>query len=85
MQHFFYFPRKPDAQKLGERLRNDGFSVEIRTGGDGNWLLLATTLSDHPEQTEDDFHRMEELAAEFGGEYDGFEEVLDLSDPGMVN
>jgi len=85
MQHFFYFPRKADAEKLGERLSNGGFTVEIQTGADGNWLLLATTLSEHQEQTEDDFHRMEELAAEFGGEYDGFEEVLDVFDPGMVN
>jgi len=85
MQHFFYFPREPDAQKLGERLGNDGFSFEIQTGPYGNWLLLATTLSRDQEQTEDDFDRMEELAAEFGGEYDGFEEVLDLFDPGIVN
>ncbi len=85
MQHFFYFPRETDAQKLGERLGNDGFSVEIQTGPDGNWLLLATTLSRDQEQTEDDFDRMEELAVEFGGEYDGFEEVLDLFDPGIIN
>jgi hypothetical protein len=79
MKHYLYFPEKPSAEEAAERLRNRGFSVEVRKGADGdNWLALATKA---PPKTGDEMDElrveMEALAAQFGGEYDGWEAAVD--------
>jgi len=79
MRHYLYFPKKTDAESAGQELRKRGFSVEVRMGADGkNWLALAT--SDPPktgEQMGTVRDEMEALAAQFGGEYDGWEAAID--------
>jgi len=75
MRHYLYFPRKSAAGRVGERLRNRGFEVEVRKGADGrNWLALAKKTppasGEGMEQLRDE---MEALAREFEGEYDGWE------------
>jgi hypothetical protein len=79
MRHFLYFPEKADAESASVRLRDLEFSVEIRRGADGiNWLVLAT--GDPPknaEQMDELRGDMEALAAQFRGEYDGWEAAVD--------
>ena len=79
MRHFLYFTRKTDAEMAGERLRDHGFSVEVSKGGDGeSWLALATKTPPRTgEQMDERRDEMEALAAQFGGEYDGWEVARD--------
>ena len=85
MRHFLYFPRKRDAEKAGERLRNKGFRVEVRKGADGeNWLALA--MKDAPgsgEEMEQLRDEMEAVARELGGDCDGWELAVDPGAPGI--
>ena len=79
MKHYLYFPKKRSAEQAGEQLRNRGFSVEVREGAGGeNWLALAMkVLPKTGEQMEELRDEMEALAAQFGGEYDGWEAAID--------
>lgn len=71
-RHFLYFPNKQDADCAGERLRTCGVSVEIRKSAGDDWLVLGTKDSEAEQAREE----MEALAAEFHGEYDGWEMTL---------
>src|SRR5206468_4941726 len=74
MTHYFYFPENSNAQKAAQRLRNRGFSVEVRRGADGKHLLvLASGAPPKTEQTADHRDEMEAIAEELEGEYDGWE------------
>jgi len=75
MRHYLYFPKEADARKAGEVLQTRGFSVEVRLGADReNWLALATKTPPKNEASMDGLRDdMETLAAELGGEYDGWE------------
>jgi len=43
MRHYLYFPKKRNAEEVGERLRKRGFSVEVQKSSDGeNWTVTAT-------------------------------------------
>jgi regulator of ribonuclease activity B len=79
MKHFLYFPKKRDAERAGKELRSRGFSVEVRKGADGeNWLALAKKLSPKTgEEMSNLSDEVEALAAQFGGEYDGWEAAVD--------
>ncbi len=79
MRHFLYFPRKMDAERAGERLRDRGFSVEVRQSTDGEkWLALATQTPPRTgEEMDERRGEMEALAAQFGGDYDGWEAPID--------
>ena len=79
MRHVLYFPRKSNAEKAGERLRKQGFSVEVRKGSGGkNWLALAArTAPQTGEQMTELREGMETIAVELGGEYDGWELAVD--------
>jgi hypothetical protein len=83
MRHFLYFPQKPDAENAVERLRKRGFSAKVLRGATGeNWLAFATKAPPRTdEQMEELRSEMEALALELGGEYDGWERVLDFADP----
>jgi hypothetical protein len=75
MRHYLYFPKKLDAETAGRRLRERGFSVEVRKGADGdNWLALATHgTPQNAYDVEELRDEMEALAAKLRGEYDGWE------------
>lgn len=79
MRHFLYFTRKKDAEGAGELLRSRGFSVEVRKNAGGeNWLAKATTAPPKSgEQMEELRDVMEGLAAQFSGDYDGWEAPLE--------
>lgn len=75
LQHFFYFPKKSNADKAAEQLRAKGFSVEVRLGADKiNWLALASheplKSGEELKELRDD---LEKLAEKLNGEYDGWE------------
>jgi len=85
VRHYLYFPKKFIAERAAGRLRDAGFEVEVRKGADGvNWLALATGS---PLKDEGDMQRMrdqmEALAADLGGEYDGWEAAVDSVDRGV--
>jgi regulator of ribonuclease activity B len=78
MRHYLYFSSESQAQNAAERLRARGLSVNVRLGADKkNWLALASqnTLQS-PDQMEDVRDKMEAIAMEFGGEYDGWEVAI---------
>lgn len=79
MRHFFYFPKKEDAESAGKLLRNRGFLVEVRLGADSkNWLTLAAKAPPATGEQMDELRdEMEALAEQFGGEYDGWEAAID--------
>ncbi|MGA9043134.1 MAG: ribonuclease E inhibitor RraB [Terriglobales bacterium] len=79
MKHYLYFSKKLNAEEAGERLRIRGFSVEVRKGADGEtWLALATKAPPRTVEQMDELRdEMEALAAQFGGEYDGWEAAID--------
>lgn len=68
--HFLYFSNHTKGQTAALELRRRGFDVEDRLGADDlNWLVLVTCRGT-PEVDEEFF---ESIAAEFDGEYDGWE------------
>jgi Regulator of ribonuclease activity B len=79
MKHYLYFPKEPNAQRAGELLRSRGFSVEVRKGASGeDWLAVATKACPKTSEQMDELRdEMEALAAQFGGEYDGWEAATD--------
>ena len=87
MQHYLYIPRKADAEEAGELLRRRGFSVEVRESrADENWLILATNAPPKSgEQMGELRDELESLAAQFGGEYDGWEAPLGIAFQGTEN
>ncbi len=84
MRHFLYFPQKRNAQGVSEQLRNRGFSVKVDRHPDGEqWAVIAT--KDPPPKTAEEMDElrdeMEGLAAQFGGDYDGWEASMDSLGP----
>jgi Regulator of ribonuclease activity B len=70
---YLYFPAAETAEKAGEKLKAEGYSVEVRLGADDvNWLALANRSLTHEEFDAAD-ERMTELAESLGGEYDGYD------------
>ncbi len=82
MRHYFYFSSRTNAEGAGSRLRESGYSVEVRESKTGtNWLALATadssTIGGEIEQLRASF---EALASQFSGEYDGWEVATNSTD-----
>lgn len=70
MMHYLYFPAHAAACKARDRLQLRGFSTEVRRAAVGaDWLVLARG-TDEAGAPDDELTR---LAAELGGEYDGWE------------
>jgi len=79
MDHFLYFPRKLKAESAARALKDRGYSVAVTRGADNkSWLALAKGLrpqsEEEMEQLRDQF---EALAAQFEGDYDGWETAVD--------
>jgi Regulator of ribonuclease activity B len=73
---YLYFPGRRDADAVAERLRARGLDVTVREGADDvSWLALAR--GDVADEELDELEEvMQELAAEHGGEYDGYERAV---------
>jgi hypothetical protein len=76
-RHYMYLPAEPGAREVARVLTGDGWEAECEQVADA-WLVTATTitsLSDaHVRATRS---RMELLASDHGGEYDGWEAAAD--------
>lgn len=73
IDHYLYFPKKPQAEEAARRLRAKGWQVEVRMGADAeNWLALAKQLAPIHEEIGDVRDELEDLADELHGEYDGW-------------
>jgi regulator of ribonuclease activity B len=73
LDHYLYFPEKANAERAAVKMREKGWTVEVKMGADGeNWLALAK----QPAPIEEDIggirDELEELADRLGGEYDGW-------------
>ena len=70
-EHFFYFPEKPNAERVAVRLRDRGWTAQVGLGADDvNWLVFAK----EPDPVRDMGELWDELttlAEEFSGWYDG--------------
>jgi hypothetical protein len=75
LRHYLYFADKRAARKVGEALRDEGYSVDVRRGAEGkDWLVLAKhTAVPSPELVARLTARMEALATTAHGAYDGWE------------
>jgi hypothetical protein len=73
---YLYFKEQTEAEQAGARLRGDGYDVTVREGADDiSWLALAG--ADIREADLDGAEEaMSALAAELGGEYDGYERAV---------
>jgi Uncharacterized protein conserved in bacteria, COG3076 len=74
VEHFLYFPRRRWAQQAARQLRQLGYEVEVSEGAtEGLWLVLARCQMLPTEENIDTVaEQLQELAAEYGGEYDGW-------------
>jgi hypothetical protein len=80
VNHYMYFPKRCLAEQAGEQLRDRGFDVDCgrRLPGGGEWRVFAS----HTAVVSDSSigllrAAMERLAEEFGGEYDGWEALVE--------
>lgn len=73
--HFLYVASGEAAAAVARELRRQGFHTEERLGWDSvNWLVVARHEAIPAEELLASTRRsMEKLAADFGGEYDGWE------------
>jgi len=73
IDHYLYFPKRHNAEQAADQLRTEGWIVELRMGADGkNWLVLAKQPAPIEESIGDVRDKLEDLAEELGGEYDGW-------------
>ena len=74
IEQFFYFPTLDSADAAGGKLQKQGYKTEvIFRPADSNWLLLATgRIVPGMERIYLIRRHMDELAATFGGKYDGW-------------
>jgi hypothetical protein len=73
-RHFFYFPKKRDANGAKARLIKEGWNAVLkRSADDQNWLVLASRPSGIEAKGGATIRILESLAMEFHGSYDGWE------------
>jgi hypothetical protein len=71
LRHYLYFRSEHDAERATDAARQAGWQAEWRLAADGQqWLLL---VSHRASEMQDWSARLEALAKDFGGEYDGSE------------
>jgi hypothetical protein len=78
VRHYLYFPEKANAEKVAQWFRSQGFTVDVRRGGDNeNWLALVKHETvDNQQDLEKLREEMEALTERLNGEYDGWEVAL---------
>lgn len=75
LRHYLYFRDSAAASAVGKRIGSQDFNVVIRRGADGvDWLVLASQrVVPGEEAVEATRQLLENVASEYGGEYDGWE------------
>lgn len=84
ISHYLYVPHKDQAETLGKRVSESGFSIVVSPGALGNdWLVLASKKQLLDERTISELREFfSELAESVaGGEYDGWEVDLGEEEP----
>lgn len=76
LHQFLYFPSQQSATAACAAAKGRGYELERLefSPPSGKWLLL---LRDNPLKDDAYAFDLAHLAAQFGGEYDGFERTLD--------
>lgn len=75
--HFLYFRTKSAAERARRRLADAQFDVEVKSRGEGNWLVfVAFPGARSVSELEETRQLLERVATEFGGEYDGWEALV---------
>jgi hypothetical protein len=79
VSHFLYFPVEAVARQVQQRLRQrGGFTIDVRPAAQGaHWLVLVSDRSTSNESVDQTRLELESLAAQFKGEYDGWEIELE--------
>jgi regulator of RNase E activity RraB len=77
-RHYFYVPYEVGARAVVTSLVHDGWDADCEEMRDTTWLVTATTMAalDH-SVVRDTRVRLEALAEDHGGEYDGWEAAAD--------
>jgi hypothetical protein len=75
VRHFLYVPDQSAASAIAQELGQRGFATTgYLSGGEQNWLVLATHQMAPTLRALSATRRlMESLVADFGGKYDGWE------------
>jgi hypothetical protein len=76
VEYYFYFPSKDAADRAAAELRADHLSVDVQPSAmdDGKWVALASHSVAPGEPAIADFRdKFEDLAAKYGGQYDGWQ------------
>jgi hypothetical protein len=72
-RHFLYTPQRAGADAVAEALHRDGWLTSIEPSDDV-WLVVATRVHAlTPDVVRETRARLEQLASERGGVYDGWE------------
>ena len=76
-RHYLYVPGELGAQVVARTLVRDGWDAEVEAVRDA-WLITATTVTSLNDTTVRDTRvRLEGLAQDNGGQYDGWEAAAD--------
>lgn len=74
VRHFLYFHTEANARQVQQRLSASGFRIEVRPAAQGaDWLVLLSNRWTTEESLSRTRKELENLAAQFNGEYDGWE------------
>jgi hypothetical protein len=77
-RHYVYVPEEPGARAVAAALVGDGWDADYEELQDASWLVTGSTVTglsgDRVRATR---ARLELLAADHGGEYDGWEAAAD--------
>ena len=87
MRHYFYFSSKANAEAAQGKLCEYGYSVEVRMSKTGtDWLVLATAIPPKAgKEMEKLRDKLENLALQLSGEYDGWEMATKSANSGEAD
>jgi hypothetical protein len=75
IRHFLYFNKADHGDQAKRDLESEGFDVDLRRAPDGeDWRLVVSTQN--PDDLEAVRRRLEQVAKDRKGEYDGWEAVV---------
>jgi hypothetical protein len=72
-EHFFYFPKKADAEQAAIRLRARGWMAKVHHGPSAaSWLTFAQQPNPDDDEMEHLYFELQAFAEQWNGEYDGY-------------
>lgn len=74
VEHFLYLPSEASAKEVAERVKAEGYEVDVHEADRGQWALVANRVElANAEAVRDRRALFESLAQQSQGEYDGWE------------